>query len=350
MEGEDGDAGARIQAVRQLLEEVIEHLKLTVHVDAQRLKDTLAGLLHGVLLLLLRKEGEGLRNGIAELGRRFKLHAFMESAVDLLRDTLGIRLIGILDEHVYHVVIGQRAQALGSRFAGFRIEPEVQRAVGLITEAALRVIDLHRGDTEVSEHEVKFIAVPRDLVNVSEIHVADGEDVLAVSLLTKSLLGLHRLDRIDVGRVKMPLSMELFEHLLRVAAVAEGRIHADLARLDLQHIEDFLDHDRDVHTCRGLPLLDDLLDVVLVLLRVQLLILLVEAPRILPAVALPALVLHRLSALRSCGVRRYSTGRSCRLCAGVLFRAVHKGGIGLLCSGCHIFDLLIFHESRNSTL
>ena len=191
MEGEDGDAGTRIQAVRQLLEEVIEHLELTVHVDAQRLEDALAGLLHGVLLLLLREEAEGLRDGITELGRRLKLHPLVETAVDLLRDALGVRLIGILDEHVHHVVTGQRTQALGSRFAGFRVEPEVQRAVGLIAEAPLRVIDLHRGDTEVSKHEIKFIAVPRDLVNVSEIHVADGEDVIAVALLTKTLLGLR---------------------------------------------------------------------------------------------------------------------------------------------------------------
>ena len=128
--------------------------------------------------------------------------------------------------------------------------------------------------------------------------MTDGENILPVALLTETLLGLRRLDRINVRRVEVPLSMELLEHLLRVPAVAEGGIHADLARLNLQHIEDLLHHDRDVHPCRSLPLLDDLHDVVLVLLRVQLFILFVEAARILPAVALPPLMLHWLSACR----------------------------------------------------
>ena len=70
----------------------------------------------------------------------------------------------------------------------------------------------------------------------------------------------------------MPLALQLFQHLLGVAAVAQGGVHAHLARLDIQKVQDLVHHDGDVHAGGGLAAPDDLLHIVLILPGVQFLI------------------------------------------------------------------------------
>jgi hypothetical protein len=74
-----------------------------------------------------------------------------------------------------------------------------------------------------------------------------------------------------------------------VAAVAEGAVHGERARLQRERLEDFGDHDRAVRAGGGLAGGQDLGDVAGVARRVELLVFLVEAPRVLPGIARAAL-------------------------------------------------------------
>ena len=75
-----------------------------------------------------------------------------------------------------------------------------------------------------------------------------------------------------------------------MSAIAKRRIQSLHPWLNLQKIQNFLHHDRDVHPRRSPALSDDLLDRIAVLFRVQLLVLFLIRPRMRTGIADTALV------------------------------------------------------------
>ena len=82
----------------------------------------------------------------------------------------------------------------------------------------------------------------------------------------------------------MTFALELLEHRERVAAVAERRIEAALARLYCENLEYLLDHDGDVRAGRRVALGAHMGNLLPVLLRIELLVLLREMARVTAAV------------------------------------------------------------------
>ena len=89
----------------------------------------------------------------------------------------------------------------------------------------------------------------------------------------------------------MPLALEPLQHLLGVAAVAQGGVVAHLARPDLEDVQNLVNQDGNVHSRRGLAACDDLLYIGAVLLRVMLLVLLLKRAGVSALVPGAALVL-----------------------------------------------------------
>ena len=291
VEREDGRAAAGRERVRQFLHELIEHLVLVVHVDAQRLEHAGAALFHSEPLLLKRRalwemdaRRERVRHGLMERACRLDADAAPLLGRDLPRNLRRVRLVGVLHEHALDLLARHLREPLGGGDAGRGVEPQVERAVLLVGEAARGIVELHGGDAEIREHEVERADFRRERVDRAEIHRPERPDVLSVALCAQARDRLCRLDGVDVPAVKMPLPRELFEHRVRVPAVAERRVEAALSRLDREHREDLLHHDGDVHARGRVPLRDDMRDLRAVLLRLLLLVLLLEAARILAAV------------------------------------------------------------------
>ena len=78
----------------------------------------------------------------------------------------------------------------------------------------------------------------------------------------------------------MARATEGFEHLERVAAIAERRIETALARLDGEDGEDFVDHDGDVHAGRGVAFGDDMGDFVGIFFGIQFFVFFREVARV----------------------------------------------------------------------
>ena len=195
-----------------------------------------------------------------------------------------MRLVGVLLHHADELFIVELAQAVRRRDARLRIEPQVERAIRLVGEAALWIVDLHGRDAEVREHEIERANFFCQLVDLAEVHLAALPDIRAKALRADARLRLFRLDWVDVAAVEMTFALELLEHRERVAAVAERRIEAALARLYRENLEDLLDHDGDVRAGRRVALGAHMGNLLPVLLRIELLVLLREMARVTAAV------------------------------------------------------------------
>ena len=76
----------------------------------------------------------------------------------------------------------------------------------------------------------------------------------------------------------MTLTLQFLQHLPGVAAVAQSSVVADLSRLDIQHLQNFIHHDGNMSPGGSFAALDDLLHISLIFLRIQLLVFLLKAP------------------------------------------------------------------------
>ena len=89
----------------------------------------------------------------------------------------------------------------------------------------------------------------------------------------------------------MALTLQLLQHSLSVAAVTQSGVHADLARLNLKKLQNFIHHNGNVHASRSLTAFNDFLYIGLVLFRIQFLIFFPIIPGMGALIAHTALVL-----------------------------------------------------------
>ena len=150
MERQDGGAAARCQRIRKLLHEFVENFVLVVDVDAQGLEDARAALAYDIaavrhLARCIARQAHLLECSLddcVELTRRAD-GPMLLCTDNLARDGLGIRLVGIFLHHADEFLVVELAQAVCRRDTRLWIEPQVERAVRLVGEAALRIVDLH---------------------------------------------------------------------------------------------------------------------------------------------------------------------------------------------------------------
>ena len=147
---------------------------------------------------------------------------------------------------------------------------------------------MHRGNAEICQNKIKFFVC--DLVNFRKIHAANGQNILAKAQLCQTFSCLFRFNRVYIRRVHVSLSVQALQHAAGVPAISQCGIIADLSRLNLQKIQNFLHHNRNVHTGRRLALSDDFFDVVLILFRIQLFVFFAEFARMRTLVPLAAFV------------------------------------------------------------
>ena len=195
----------------------------------------------------------------------------MAAPADLVRDCfcqlLPVRLVGVLIEHPGKFLPRDRIQPLRRADPRLLIEPEIQRSIHLKREAALRIVDLHGRHAKIRQNKVEAADLFCDLIDRAEILKAHRQKILPESQILQTLFRLGGLLRVHIGRPDMSLSFQTFQHGTRVPAVAERRIKSLLSGLNLQKVQNFFYHNRDMHSRRRISLPDHMLDRILIFLR-----------------------------------------------------------------------------------
>ena len=289
VEGEDSNAAAGFEDAGQLIQEGIQHLKFAVHINAQGLEGALSRLFYGLFALFLGEEGEGLLNNCVKLTGGVDGLTLLEGLEDGFSDLFGVGFIGVFHQHVDQFVLVQFLETLGGADACGGIQTQVQGTVMLESKAAIGVVDLHGGHAQIGQNEIEFL-IGGHLIQLGEVHSADGQDLGAEAEVGQPLAGLFRLNGVHIGGVHVALTLQLLQHPAGMAAVAQGGVIAHLTGLDLEKIQNFVDHNGDVHTGRGLAVLDDLGHIVLILFGVEFFVLFFIVPGVGTLITHAALV------------------------------------------------------------
>ena len=298
MERQDGCPSARLQSIRQLCHEIIEHLILVIDVNAQCLEH--AGTALADQLLAVRQFSclcarqpdflQGPLNRLMQLPRRADGCTALLILENLPCNLFGIRFIGIFTQHADEFIAVHLCEAVSSRNACLRIQAQVKRTIRTIRKAALRIVDLHGRDAEIGENKVKRPHLLHELVNLTEIHLTQAPLCVRISLGADARLRLARFNRIDIAAVEMTFPLELLQHGHGMAAVTQRGIEALLARLDGQHVKDLPDHDGDMRARRRIALGPHMRNLLSVTLRIEFLVFLRKMARIAADVMDAALV------------------------------------------------------------
>ena len=65
----------------------------------------------------------------------------------------------------------------------------------------------------------------------------------------------------------MALAIQTLKHRFRMAAIAQCGIKSGFARLDIKKIKDFLNHNGDMHSRRGISFLNHVFNGIFIFLR-----------------------------------------------------------------------------------
>ena len=77
-------------------------------------------------------------------------------------DLAAVALLAVATEEVAELALGQFGQQVGGSLTAARIHAHIERRIDGVREAALRLIDLHRGDAEVEQNRVGLDALDRE--------------------------------------------------------------------------------------------------------------------------------------------------------------------------------------------
>ncbi len=193
------------------------------------------------------------------------------------------------------------------RHAPRGVHPQVERDVVLPREAALRVVELHGGDAEVGEDDVRAALEAFRVEELSEarvvaphrLHGARRAEVRRESLEPRR--GLRQLDGVDVHREEPAARQDPLQDLRRVASVAERGVYGDVARLGRERLEHLGDEDGHVAPRGRLARGEDFRAGPGEAVGVVLLVLLPEAARVRSGIARAPLTRGLRSAVRHRG-------------------------------------------------
>jgi hypothetical protein len=150
VEGDDGEPAAGLQDLLGRLEAALQFLELLVEMDPDRLEGA-----RGRILLLAGMMAGRLADDVGELAGALD----RTGGDDGTCDAAGLGLLAIAVDDVRDDFLGSIVEEVGGALP-FPAHPHVERPVGLEGEAAVGLVELHRGDADIEGH-------PVDLVNVA---------------------------------------------------------------------------------------------------------------------------------------------------------------------------------------
>jgi hypothetical protein len=150
VKGQHHDSTAGREALRQRPQQPLERGELVVHRNAQSLKRTADRRLDVGLLQIRKRRAESrAHKAIDGVGRLERL--LLEEA----GDELGVRFIGVLLKQARELLFAQARQQLRAGFTTRWIHPHVEGTDPFVAEAAIGIVELHRGHAQVREDQVR---------------------------------------------------------------------------------------------------------------------------------------------------------------------------------------------------
>ena len=167
-----------------------------------------------------------------------------------------------------------------------RIHPHVKRPFIFDRKTAARIIQLHGGDAQVREDDVRPVQSrlhqrPRQ---AGEIQAARREHIFPKPQRAQPRQGFGKLHRIGVQSQEPPAGLEARQQFQRVSAVAQRAVHRHLPRLRLQRRENLRHHDRTMRPRRCFARSQDFGDRFRVARGMEFLVFLLEPARVFPGI------------------------------------------------------------------
>ena len=145
MKRKDGDAAAGVKTLRQDAQEGVEGGELFVDFDTDRLENAA----HGEFAFLFSGGGERATNRGGEFHGGGKI-----PTGELVSDGSGVWFVGVGQEKRSEFLRGNFLQPMRGRDPARRIHAHVERTFVFERKAAVRIVELHGGSSEVGQDEV----------------------------------------------------------------------------------------------------------------------------------------------------------------------------------------------------
>ena len=169
MERQNCRSAARSKSIREFFHECFQNLIFVVYIDPQCLEGTGAGFFDGFFFLVFRKKIQCFSDQITQCKRSVNFLSFPKCPRNSLGNFFCIRFIGVFNEHAFQFIACNRAQTLGCGNSCLRIQAKIQRSIIFVGKAALRIINLHGGNTKIRQNEVKGAVFGSNLINIGKI-------------------------------------------------------------------------------------------------------------------------------------------------------------------------------------
>ena len=197
-----------------------------------------------------------------------------------------MRFIGVLLEQARERLFAHAREELRGGFTTRWIHPHVE-GTGLVGEAAIGIVELHRGHAQVRKDQVcgRESLTRERLRQTREVAVVCDERLGAEAGRAQTGFCPRQLERIDVESDQASAGLHAFQDRSRMTTAAERAVHRDVAGAGSKAAKDFLHHDRPVRAGRRLAGRQHLLHFRGVPLGVQFLVLVVERARVLARVS-----------------------------------------------------------------
>ena len=278
VEREDGDASAWIETGGEISQKVVERREFVVHGDAQCLEDATDGF---IALLVGGRAQQGAVDGMGQRGRGGK-----RMTRENIGQNPGMGFVGVFRQESGESIGADFFQQRAGRLAALRVHAHVERALELDREAAVRIVDLHRGHAEISEDQVDSgkLFKAENFRQPGKIAAMRHENFRAESTGAQSRLGFWEFDGINVQPDETSAGLQFGKKFASVTAVTQGAIHGRFARLRKQRLENLRDHNGPVRARGCFAGSEHFGDGVGVTLGVAFLVFLLESPRIFSGV------------------------------------------------------------------
>ena len=227
MERDDSETAARIQAVDRFFHRLAHRAQLIVYRNTDGLKAAL-----GRMLLFAQRLGRhGAADDVHQLQRGLD-RLFSALTLDGGCDQRSIALLAVFEQNVPDVLPAPRIDHIPRGERLLTVHAHIERRVLHIGEAALRMVELRRGNAEVEQDAVRTRkALPLEhAVDVAEVALDGGHAVP-----DRRETGLCVLERlvVAVDADQSASLTELLRDVQRMACAAGRGIHINAVRLDI---------------------------------------------------------------------------------------------------------------------
>ena len=239
MKADDAQPPADAELVRRGVHHLAHRRQLVVHGDADRLKAALGGM----LFFAQRRTRHGRADHIDQL-QRGRDRLLRPGAYDRPGDARRVALLAVFIQNAFELALRPLIDDVPRAQTAGRVHAHVERSVVHIRKAALRLVELRRGNAEVEEHAV---------------HGADAETVKNGGRVAE--VAVHELHTVPKrgqpragARDRRFVAVDADERsgrqaagdLLGVAAHTERAVHVDAVGADIQVLDAFVQQHGDM--------------------------------------------------------------------------------------------------------